>query len=560
MRTAVPATSATVPAAASAQPATEPWELVDAHVGSGPQRAGWSAVAVAVAVAAVGAIAYLIAAPPAADLAAATYRAGLFSRVGFSLWDNAWYGGHSLLGYSLLSPALGALLGVRVLLALSVVLAAWFFAAIVQDVFARGAAIAAATVFALGLVGEMLAGRVTYALGLAIALGALLALQRRHAALALPLAAASSLASPLAGAFLALAGIAIALACGRARRRGAIALAASALAPIALFALAFPEGGSEPFAASSFWPALAAVIVFGLVLPRGWRALRIGVALYAVALIAAFAVQTPVGGNAVRLGALLAAPLLVGVLWGRRVLLLAVLAPVLLYWQLETPVGDLVKVLGDPSVNASYYRPLRAELEQLTAGAPTRVEIPMTGAHWESQLLAGGAGGLSLARGWERQLDTRYAALFYDPHLSAAGYHGWLQQNAVAYVALPDVRLDESAQQEAALITRGLPYLREVWRSRRWRLFAVSGARPLATPPARLAALGTQGFTLDAPSPGAYEVRVRFTPYWSLIGGHGCVLEAPGGFTEVRAAAAGSVRVGIAFTLARIFDHAARCH
>jgi hypothetical protein len=559
MRTAVPAASATVPATNSAQPAIEPWKLVDARAGSRPHRTGWSAVTVAVAVAATGAIAYLIAAPPAADLAAATYRAEVFSRVGFSLWDNAWYGGHSLIGYSLLSPALGALLGVRVLLALSVVLAAWLFAAIVQGVFARGAAIAAATVFALGLAGEMLAGRVTYALGLAIALGALLALQRRHTAVALLLAAASSLASPLAGAFLALAGIAIALACGRALRRSGIALAASALAPIALFAVAFPEGGSEPFAASSFWPALAAVIVFGLVLPRRWPALRIGVALYAVALIAAFAVQTPVGGNAARLGALLAAPLLVGVLWGRRLLLLAVLAPLLLYWQLETPVGDLVKVLGDPSVNASYYRPLRAELERLTVGAPTRVEIPMTGAHWESQLLTAGAGGLSLARGWERQLDTRYATLFYEAHLSAARYHGWLEQNAVAYVALPDVRLDESALQEAALITRGLPYLREVWRSRHWRLFAVSDARPLVTPPARLAALGTEGFTLDAPSPGAYEVRVRFTPYWSLIAGRGCVLEAPGGLTEVRAGAAGAVRVGIAFTLARVFDHAARC-
>ena len=52
---------------------------------------------------------YLILAPPSPDLAAASYRSDLFSRDGFTLWDNAWYGGHHLLAYSLLAPALGAL-------------------------------------------------------------------------------------------------------------------------------------------------------------------------------------------------------------------------------------------------------------------------------------------------------------------------------------------------------------------------------------------------------------------------------------------------------------------
>ena len=66
-------------------------------------------------------LAYLIVSPPAGDLAAATYRSELFARVGFTLRDNGWYAihGHYLPGYSLLSPALGALLGVRVVLALS---------------------------------------------------------------------------------------------------------------------------------------------------------------------------------------------------------------------------------------------------------------------------------------------------------------------------------------------------------------------------------------------------------------------------------------------------------
>ena len=58
---------------------------------------------------------YVILAPASPDLAAASYRSDLFSDTGFSLWDNAWYGGHHLLAYSVLAPALGALLGPRLL-------------------------------------------------------------------------------------------------------------------------------------------------------------------------------------------------------------------------------------------------------------------------------------------------------------------------------------------------------------------------------------------------------------------------------------------------------------
>jgi hypothetical protein len=100
------------------------------------------------------------------------------------------------------------------------------------------------------------------------------------------------------------------------------------------------------------------------------------------------------------------------------------------------------------------------------------VEVPLTGAHWEAANLAGHE-GIALARGWERQLDTRYGALFYRPGLTASAYRAWLAENRVVYVALPDVRLDEAGQAEGALISHGLPYLREVWRSPHWRLYVV---------------------------------------------------------------------------------------
>jgi hypothetical protein len=452
----------------------------------------------------------------------------------------------------------------------------------------------------------MLSGRVAFGLGVAVGLLAVVALQRRRTPAAVALAMLTSLASPVAGAFLALAGLACALArdtprgLSGTRLRFSIAwpgltiawpgpaIAAAALAPILLLALAFPEGGWEPFAPSVFWPGLAGVGSIALMLPRvaggramkdrapggrsaegataglsprAVRALAWGTWLYALALIGSFALHTPVGSNAARLGELFAAPLVAGVLWEHHRFALLLLAPVLLYWQLETPINDVSELAGDPSVSASYYAPLLGELRERSGGAPLRVEVPMMGTHWESVYLPE-QGSILLARGWERQLDTRYGGLFYEAggrSLTPAAYRAWLYENAVSYVALPDVRLDFAGAAEGRLIARGLPYLREVWRSAHWRLFAVAGAPALAQPPALLSALGADSFTLRAPRPGSYAVRVRFTPYWALEQGRGCVQSAPGGWTVVDARAAGTIRVGIAFSLTRIFSQGPRC-
>ncbi len=566
--------------------------------------------ALALAVSAPLTILYLILRPPSGDLAAATYRGDVFAHAGFTLWDNGWYGGHYLPGYSLLAPALGALTGERLLLGLCTVAAAALFGLIAARAFSAAGARVAAVSFALGASVTMLSGRVAFSLGLAVGLLAVLALQRERRPIfdrstALVLAALTSLASPVAGAFLALAGLAYALAGvadgPKEQTRRGLALAAAALTPILLLTLAFPEGGWEPFAPSVFWPGLAGVLLIALLLPRvavglsprAGRALTWGAWLYALALTGAFALHTPVGSNAARLGALFAAPLVAGALWERRgeigeegpdrsrvtrafgtsprfgqpassrlrhPLVLLALAPALLYWQLETPLNDVSALAGDPSVNASYYAPLLGELQRRAHGAPLRVEVPLTGAHWEAAYLPA-HGSILLTRGWERQLDTRYAALFYDKRsaLPATAYRAWLYENAVSYVALPDVRLDFSGVAEGRLIARGPPYLREVWRSAHWRLFAVAGAPPLAAPPAVLTAVGADSFTLAAPRPGSYEVRVRFTPSWALERGHGCVRAAPRGWTVVDARAAGTIRVGVVFSFWRLFDHGPRC-
>ena len=550
---------------------------------AGPARSAFRRLPAWSLTAAFG-LAYVIVAPLSTDLAAAGYRSDLFSRAGLTLWDNGWYGGHHLPAYSLLAPPLSALLSPQLLAALAMTVAAAIFARLIAGRFTPGAERLAALWFAAGAAVGLLSNRVPFELGVALALGALLAAQSTRAragsrrrgglfALALTLAALCALASPLAAAFLALAAIAWAIGGGGGLgdARLPLALALTALLPVAVLAVAFPEGGSEPFAASAFYPTLGLVLLVGLALPAERRLLRIGTALYALVLIGAYVIPSPVGGNADRLGALLAGPLLVCTLpapgrqrrgWVRpgRGWALLVLLVLLGYWQLRAPIADYVSAASDPAAAESYYRPLLAELGRLGIGygaRPARIEVVPTRNRAEARWVAD---RVAMARGWERQLDTHDDGVFFrHGTLTAASYRAWLLGNAVSYVALPDAPLDYSARAEARLVRAGAAPLREVWRSRHWRLFAVQGRTPLAQRPAVLERLGADSFTLRAPAAGSYLVRVRFTPYWAVQQGHGCVSREPDGRTAVRLDAPGELRVGIDFSLARVFEHGPRC-
>jgi hypothetical protein len=497
--------------------------------------------------AALGA-AYLVVDPRSADLAAQEYRAGL----GLVVWDDGWYAGHHMPAYSVLFPLLAALLGPALTGVLAVVGATAAFERLAHDRFGDQAR-AGALWFAVGSATLLLSGRLTFALGLAFALAAVLAAERGRPGLAVGAGVVASVTSPVAGAFLALAAAAWWVV---ARGWAPVALAAAGIVPTAALTVAFPEGGTFPFATLSFWPALAALAATALALPRDERVLRAGAALYGAAMLASFLLDTPMGGNVVRLGALCAGPVLAGALWGRRPLLLAALALPLLWWQWAAAVGDVARAAGDVSVHAAYYAPLLRELRART-GAAARLEIPFTANHWETRWVAP---QVPLARGWERQLDVARNALFYDGRpLTAARYRRWLDANAIAWVALPDAPLDRSARAEAALLRAGLPYLHEVWHDRHWRLFAVRAPAPLVTGPATLTRLGGDEIALRAHAPGVVGVRTSFSPYWRLAQGDGCVERSADGRIRLRLRRAGRVRLEIAFALGRVGADSPRC-
>jgi hypothetical protein len=488
-------------------------------------------------VAALGAAAYLLVAPPSADLAAQEYRADL----GLVLWNNGWYAGHHTPGYSVLFPPLAGVLGVRLTGALAAVAAAGLIAVLAHRHWSTrpAAATAAALWFAAGTTAVLLTGRITFLLGLAVGAGALVALGGGCRLAAAALAAATTLASPVAGLFVALAAAGWALADRGARAAAGAGIVLAALAPTALMLVLFPQGGSEPFVASAFWPALAGALLIATLLPAHERTLRAGALLYAVALVAAFALQTPLGGNASRLGALAAGPVLLGALAGRRSpVLLAALALPFAYWPLYPALRDVERARGDGSIHARYHEPLVEYLRSRPHSGGFRVEIPFTENHWEARHVAP---RIALARGWERQLDRRYGALFYDGSLDARSYRAWLDDNAVAYVAVPDVALDYAGRDEARLVMGGLPYLREVWRDEHWQVFAVRRPAPLAE--RATATIDGATITLRAPRPADVLLRVHHTRWWRVTAGRACVSRGAGGLTRVRVLAAGTVRL-----------------
>jgi hypothetical protein len=567
-------------------------------------------------VAAALAAVYLAWDPPSADLAAARFRADLFEREGFTLFSTAWYGGHHTPGYSVLAPALGAWLGERLVAAVAAVVATGCFAALAGG-GTRGRV--AGLLFVPAVIASLVSGRLAFTLGVGFAMAAVLAAARRRVLLAALGGVLTALASPVAAMFAALAGAALAASTlhrrhpdpspedtpptpsaiagdsplniagtvpstlrgqsrshwgdspvhiagtvpfmlrGRARRGFAagVALVVAAVVPVALLVLAFPEGGDFPYVPSAFWPTFVFGVAVAFGAPREWRAVRIGGALYALLALLAFLVPTPVGGNASRLVALVVLPVAFLALWPRRRLVLAVLALPMAYWTLQPAVRDWLRAHDDPSTEAAFYEPVAEFLEPRQ---PARVEVPFTQSHGEAHHLAR---RLPIARGWERQVDRERNGLFYEGRLTPERYAAWLRANAIAYVAVPlRLPMDASAEEEKTLaLSRagGEGLLREVFRSESWRVFATTDAQPLADGAATMEQVKPEGFVLNAPQPGTSTIRIRFTPYWALLEGDGCVEPAPGGWTRVRVRRAGRVEVGTRFAIGRVRAESPRC-
>ncbi len=467
------------------------------------------------------------------DTPAQEYRVWLFRHGGALLWDDQWYGGHTIPGYSVLFPPLGSLLGAEVLGALSCVASTVLVTRLLRGPRRRSGHELVLVWFAVATVSNLVVGRMPFALGMAFGALALLGARERRTKLTWAGAILSSLASPLAAGFVLLVGCALLPTIGW--RRVLPFVGAGAGIGVAL---AFPEDGYQPFPAVTYLSLLALIGVGLLVVPREARPIRHGLLLWAAAASLFFFLPSQVGGNITRPATLLAGPVAALLLADRR-RLLAIVAIPLMGWQLG-PLHGALLTQGDPSAKSSYYTGMLDFLDRGTPVPAGRVEVPFTRAHWEARYVAP---SVPMARGWLRQLDSKYNALFYDGTLNAETYHQWLLARGIRYVALPDVDLDPSAVAEAKLLRSGLPYLDLAWQDAHWKVWLVTDSPGLVQGPASLTELGVSSMAVDFRGPGIATVLVHYTPYWQPAEGRACVFRATGGWTGILTESAGPVRL-----------------
>lgn len=496
-------------------------------------------------------------APPGGDLAAHEYQRSLFLVHGFTLWNNFWYAGrYAFVGYSVLYYPLAALFGIRLLAVLTVALAAAGFALLLEREWGRAARWPGRS-FALVWAGVLITGELPFALGIALALLALLALRagwRWTSALLTLLVLA---ASPVALLFLGVVLVGV-LAVQRPPLGRyvvpALALGVAAAIELVLLRL-FPVGGALAFP----WYEAAAAGTFCVIgIALAWRiehatVLRGLFSVYLVTVALCFAIPSGLGDNVNRLR-YLALPLALLTVSLRRWRPWPVaLAAVLLAgsWNVSPLAAGWARSAADRSSRATVWSaPVGYLHTHLRTGY--RVEAVDTTEHWPALYLA--RAGIPLVRGWFRQDDHPVASLLYRHRFTAAEYVAWLRRMGVAYVVVTDAPPDYTSRHEAKLVRLGDTGMEEVFATADVSIYAVPDPRPIVTGPSRpeVLAFRDSRLLIRVPRGGTYRVAVRWSPYWHAS--TGCLARTRGGMLRLRTQSAGTVRLVFDVDARSLFD------
>ena len=481
--------------------------------------------------------------PPGSDLAAHAYQRALFLQQGFELWNNFWYAGrYSFITYSVLYYPLAALLGIRLLAVATIATAALAFAVVIGREWGPTARWSSRT-FAVVWAGIVLSAAFPFALGTALALLAIWALQAGRRWRFTALATLTLAASPLAFLLLALVLAAIGLSRRAEPRRliaPAIAICAGGLVQLAL-TRAFSGGGRYPYPPHELAAACAACIGGAAITWRVERArvLRTIFLVLLVACLAVYAVPSEIGENIARFR-YLAFPLFVLAfsLRGFRPRWLAVAGLLLvLCWNVNPLAASYARGSAEPAAEEAYWQPaiefLRANLEP-----SYRVEAVDTAGHWAAVYLP--RAGIPLARGWFRQDDFPHNRLLYSD-LGPSAYEAWLRGLGVRYVVLTTAPPDYSARGEAALLESDRSGLRPVLRAGHLTIFEVPRAQPIVTgpAPARVLSISQSRVLLALDGPGRYRIAFRYSPYWDTS--DGCLARGEDGMLRLAVADAGRI-------------------
>jgi hypothetical protein len=401
-----------------------------------------------------------------------------------------------------------------------------------------------------------LTGAFPFALGVSLALLAILALQsgsRAGFAVLSPLALA---ASPLAFLLLALvlAGIAMAERVGVERLIWpALTIIGWGFVEVLLWRV-FPSDGHQPFSAKEFFQGLLYSAAMAVVTWRVDQAKRLRFIFVALAAgcIGAYVMSSDVGANMIRYR-FVALPLTVLALslrnWRPRLVSVGLLS-IVLAWNLSPLVSSVSNGNDERAGTAAYWQPAVGFLRgHLTPSY--RVEVVGTARHWEAVYLP--RAGIPLTRGWFRQDDFPQNSALYRP-LSTEQYLAWLRSLGVRYVVLTSARPDYSARDEAALIRSGRPRLRPVFRTADLEIFSVPAPRRIVSGPtaARVLSFSETRLVLKLAGPGSYRLAVRYSPYWDSSSG--CLSPAGRGLTRLTVPRAETVSVRFKVSTERMLN------
>ncbi|MFJ9340253.1 MFS transporter [Streptomyces sp. NPDC101733] len=469
------------------------------------------------------------------DLAAQDAWAEFVGRHPDTAYNLAWYGGMHPVSYSIVSPYVMHMIGVRTTMMIAGTCSAALLALILtrcRGVVTRPLWPALAGVY--GLLCNALSGRVTFGLGVMFGLAAVAAVfcwprkwaRKRwaKAAVAAPLAGLATAASPVAGLFLGVIAAALFL---NGRRPGAYAIGLAPVAVVGLSAWLFPFSGTQPMKIGSAWLPFLFGLAVVLLVPKGWRTVRAAAAVYTFGVFLTWAIDSQIGSNVTRLimlfgGAVLLAALPYAAPRSRRWYALLVAVVGINAWITTNSVTDIVRT----TPVAAWNRELAPLVDQLRkVGADRgRVEVVPASSHRESSAFPA---YVNLARGWNRQADLERNPLFYDDTLTADTYRAWLERWAVHYVVLPADKPDSGGESESKLVGAGLPYLRQVWGDANWRLFRVDAPTNLVAGPATVVRAGADQLVIDVRTPGRVLVRIPHSPWLGLVDAAGKPVEPP---------------------------------
>ncbi|WP_053747521.1 MFS transporter [Streptomyces sp. MMG1533] len=469
------------------------------------------------------------------DLAAQDAWAEFVGRHPDSAYNLAWYGGMHPVSYSVVSPYLMSVLGVRT----TMMIAGTVSAGLLTMVLIRSRSVknplwaSLAGVFAF--LCNAASGRVTFGLGTMFALGAVAVVfcwpyrwrykRWAKALCAAPLAALATMASPVAGLFVGLVAAALFL---QKRRPGAWALGIAPSAVVAVSAWLFPFAGTQPMKIGSVILPLAYALFVLFLVPREWKTVRITAGVYALSIVLVWLVSSQIGSNISRLamlfaGVALAAALPFTVPRTRKWYAIVVAFAGFTAWIGFKSVDDVIHTTPTASW-ARELAPLVNELQEVGA-EKGRVEVVPARSHREASALAP---YVNLARGWNRQADMERNPLFYDDTLNSANYHEWLGRWAVHFVVLPKDEPDgDGGERERQLVQRGMPYLKQIWGDANWQLFRVTDPAPLAEPDAVVDRAAQGEMTMRVKKAGRILIRIPYSPWLSIVDAEGNKLKPP---------------------------------